>query len=93
MAHADKAVYAAMAGNVAVAAVKFTAAGFSGSSAMLAEAVHSVVDTGDNAFLLLGRRRNRRPPDEDHPVGHGQELYFWSFVVAVFAVGAGFSLY
>lgn len=95
MAHADKAVYAAMAGNIAVAAVKFTAAGLSGSSAMLAEAVHSVVDTGDNALLLLGRRRSRRPPDEDHPVGHGQELYFWSFVVAimVFAVGAGFSLY
>ncbi len=95
MSHPNRAVYAAIAGNVAVAAVKFIAAAVSGSSAILAEAFHSVVDTGNDALLLLGRHRSNRPPDADHPLGHGQELYFWSFIVAilVFAVGAGFSFY
>jgi cation diffusion facilitator family transporter len=62
---------------------------------MLAEGFHSVADTGNGALLLLGRRRSKRPPDENHPLGHGQELYFWSFVVAIlfFAVGGGFSIY
>jgi cation diffusion facilitator family transporter len=95
VADSDKAVYAAIAGNVAVAAVKFIAAAVSGSSVMFAEAIHSVVDTGNDSLLVFGRHRSRRPADADHPVGHGQELYFWSFIVAilVFAVGAGFSLY
>jgi cation diffusion facilitator family transporter len=95
VAESDKAVYAALAGNIGVAVVKFIAALSSGSSAMLAETFHSVVDSGNGALLLLGRHRSRRPPDDNHPLGHGQELYFWSFIVAVmvFAVGAGFSLY
>jgi cation diffusion facilitator family transporter len=95
VAHSNKAVYAAIAGNVAVAAVKFTAAVLFGSSAILAEAFHSVADTGNDALLLFGRHRSNRPPDEQHPLGYGQELYFWSFIVAilVFAIGGGFSIY
>lgn len=95
MAESAKAVYAAMAGNTAVAITKFIAALASGSSAMLAEAFHSTVDTGNSSLLLLGRRRSKRPADAAHPFGHGQELYFWTFIVAImiFAVGAGFSMY
>jgi cation diffusion facilitator family transporter len=89
------AVYAALAGNVLVAATKTVAAVRTGSSAMLSEAVHSFVDTGNELLLLYGMHRAARRPDPDHPVGHGRELYFWSFIVAllVFALGAGVSLY
>jgi cation diffusion facilitator family transporter len=88
-------VYAALAGNLLVAATKAIAAAVTGSSAMLSEAIHSCVDTGNELLLLYGMRRSNRGPDRAHPLGYGRELYFWSFVVAllVFAVGAGVSFY
>lgn len=90
-----KVIYAALAGNVSIALTKFAAAAYTGSSAMLSEAVHSFVDTGNELLLLYGVHRANRPADTAHPLGHGRELYFWSFIVAlmVFALGAGISLY
>ncbi len=89
------AIYASIGANVAIAATKFTAAAFTGSSAMVAEGVHSLVDSADGMLLLLGRRRARRPPDAQHPFGHGSELYFWTLIVAIlfFALGGGMSVY
>jgi cation diffusion facilitator family transporter len=91
----QKVIYAAIVGNLLVATTKFSAAAWTGSSAMLSEAVHSLVDTGNSLLLLYGLRRAKQPPDHDHPLGYGREIYFWSFVVAVmvFALGAGVSLY
>jgi cation diffusion facilitator family transporter len=89
MAESNKAIFAALAGNAAVAVTKMVAAAFTGSSAMLSEGIHSAVDTADEALLLLGKRRSALPPDEAHPFGHGQELYFWTLIVSLLIFGAG----
>ena len=90
-----KVVYAALIGNCFVAVTKFIAALTTASSAMLSEAIHSVVDTGDQLLILYGLRRAKMPADERFPFGHGKEIYFWSFIVAIqiFGVGAGLSIY
>ena len=95
MSESRKVVYAALVGNAAIAVAKFIAAGFSGSSAMLSEGVHSLVDTSNQLLLLYGMRRSSKPADRQHPFGYGRELYFWAFIVAllVFALGAGISFY
>jgi cation diffusion facilitator family transporter len=88
-------VYAALAANLLIAASKFVAGFASGSSAMLAEGVHSVADTVNQGFLLVGLRTSKRDPDEEHPFGHGQDQFFWAFLVAVliFFAGGGFAIY
>jgi cation diffusion facilitator family transporter len=90
-----RAVVAAMIANAIIAVAKFGAAAITGSSAMLSEGIHSVADTGNQALLLFGNRRSRRPADRQHPLGYGQELYFWSLIVAMilFGLGGGFSMY
>ncbi len=94
-AESKKVIIAALVGNMMVAATKFIATALTGSSAMFSEAIHSVVDTGNQALMLYGLKRAKLPADRRFPFGHGKEIYFWSFVVAImiFGVGAGLSVY
>jgi cation diffusion facilitator family transporter len=94
-AESKKAVVAAIIGNLAIAVIKFIAGAITGSSAMISEGIHSVVDTGNGGLLYYGLNRGARPADEHHPFGHGMEVYFWSLIVAVsiFGIGGGMSIY
>ena len=89
------AIVVAILGNLAIATTKLIAAAFTGSSAMISEGIHSLVDTGNGGFMMLGISKSQKPADSEHPFGHGKELYFWSLIVslAIFAVGCGMSIY
>src|SRR5579883_1769481 len=95
MPSSDQAVHAAIGANLVVAAAKFVASAITGSSSMLAEGVHSLVDSANDGLLLVGSRLRHREPDETHPFGYGKEAYFWSLIVAmvIFALGGGISAY
>ena len=90
-----KVIYAALVGNGLISITKFVAATMTGSSAMMSEGIHSLVDTGNQVLLLYGLKRGAKPADDQFPFGHGKEIYFWSFIVAIliFAIGAGISIY
>jgi cation diffusion facilitator family transporter len=93
--NARKVIYAAVLANLGIAAAKFVVAAITGSAAMLAEGIHSAVDTGNEFLLLIGERNSEKPPDKRHPFGYGKALYFWALLVAlsVFSLGGGLSIY
>jgi cation diffusion facilitator family transporter len=95
MASSKIPIYSALVANLLIAITKFMAAGITGSSAMISEGIHSLVDTSNEVLLLLGIRRSKMPADEKRPFGYGRELYFWAFVVSIliFGVGGGISFY
>ena len=90
-----KVIYAAILANLGIAAAKFIVAAITGSAAMLAEGIHSAVDTGNEFLLLVGERNSEKPPDKRHPFGYGKALYLWALLVAlsVFSLGGGLSIY
>jgi cation diffusion facilitator family transporter len=90
-----KVIYAAIVANLGIAVSKFIVAALTGSAAMLAEGIHSAVDTGNELLLLIGERNSAKPADAKHPFGYGKELYFWALIVAlsVFSLGGGLSIY
>lgn len=94
-ASSKRAIYAALFANLAIAVTKLAAAFYSGSSALTSEGIHSLVDTSNELLLLYGMKRAAARRSREHPLGHGRELYFWSFIVAllVFSLGAGLSIY
>jgi cation diffusion facilitator family transporter len=95
MAESRLAIYGAMGANIAIAITKFVAAGLTGSSSMMSEGIHSLVDTGNGALLLVGLKQSQKPASPAHPFGRGKELYFWSLIVGVliFGLGGGVSFY
>ena len=95
MAKSNKSIYGALIANLLIAVTKFIAGGITNSSSMIAEGVHSMVDTVNEVLLLYGRKRSRKPPDNERPFGYGKELYFWSFIVSllIFGLGGGISIY
>ncbi|WP_420149511.1 cation diffusion facilitator family transporter [Spirosoma sp.] len=95
MAKTNKSIYSALIANLLIAITKFTAGGFTNSSSMISEGVHSVVDTVNQLLLLYGLKRSKKPADIKRPFGYGRELYFWSFIVSIliFGLGGGISIY
>src|SRR5690348_3411 len=89
------AIIGALIANVAIAITKFIAAAVTGSSAMVSEGIHSLVDSGNTLLLLIGHKRSQKAPTAQHPFGYGKEIYFWTLVVAIslFGIGGGMSVY